>query len=65
MPCLKSERRHEMDVDRGAVKRDHFHISRHRGAGRQTDLHRVTDERVEKIADYRDLMNQRDNRGHE
>ena len=36
--CLarrQSERRHEMGIDLSAVKRDHFHVSRQRGAWRR------------------------------
>ena len=41
------------------------HIPRHRGAWRQTELHRIADERMQDVADERYLVNQRDDRCHE
>ena len=54
-----------MDVDRGAVERDHLHVARHRGAGRQTELHRIADERMQDVADERYLVDERHDRSHE
>ena len=54
-----------MDVDRRAVERDHLHVPRHRRAGRQTELHRVADERMQDVADERYLVDERHDRSDE
>ncbi|MDF2830119.1 MAG: hypothetical protein K0R01_3402, partial [Mycobacterium sp.] len=64
LPRPKSLGRHEVDVDLGPVERRQQHVPRHGGTGSPRS-HRIPDERVDHVADDRDLVNGGDDRRHE